>query len=229
MVEKKRTKVDTLIISDIHLGFKLCRARDLVRILDDYRFERLILNGDIFDDLNFNRLDSEHWEVLSLFRHLSKFCEVVWIIGNHDGRIEELSRLIGVKVHNDFMWLAGRKKCLAIHGHQYDRFMYKNRLLSQIAGRLFYFLHRFDGKNEQISNWIKKNSRSWLRMSEEVAAGAVKYAGERGASYVFCGHTHLARDEQFGAVHYYNSGAWVDHPSHLILIKGDAITLKLVR
>lgn len=229
MSVKHRTKVDTIIISDIHLGFKFSRAEKLIEVLDEYRFDRLILNGDIFDDLNFNRLNSEHWEVLSVFRHLSKFCEVVWIIGNHDGRIGELSRLIGVKVNSDYQWQAGKKKCLAIHGHQFDRFMYKNKLLSDFAGGVFYFLKRFEGKNEPLTHWIKKNNRSWLRMSDEVASGALKYAKAKGADYVFCGHTHISRKIEDVHIKYWNSGCWVEHPANLIILQGEEVTLKAIK
>jgi UDP-2,3-diacylglucosamine pyrophosphatase LpxH len=225
----RKTKVDTLIISDIHLGFKFSRVAKLIAVLDGYRFKRLILNGDIFDDLNLTRLNSEHWEVLSLFRHLSKYAEVVWVIGNHDGRADILSRLIGVNVHNDYVWSAGKKKCLAIHGHQYDRFISQNPIISGLASVLFYFLKRFEGKNEIITDWIKKHNRSWLRLSDEVASGAIKYAKTRGANYVFCGHTHLARKLELSGIKYWNSGCWVESPSHLITLKGEQVVLKAIR
>jgi len=229
MSNRGKIKVDTLIISDIHLGFKFSRVQKLITVLDGYRFKRLILNGDIFDDLNFNRLNSEHWEVLSLFRHLSKYAEVVWIIGNHDGRIDSLSRLIGVKVNNYYQWRAGKKKCLAIHGHQYDRFISRDPLVSGLAGGLFYFLKRFEGKNEVVTNWLKKHNRSWLRLSDEVALGAVKFARRRRTNYVFCGHTHLARQWEFNGIKYWNSGCWVEAPAHLITVKGEQVSLKVIK
>ena len=41
---------DTLILSDLHLGADMSRARDALRILRQLRYRRLILNGDIFAD-----------------------------------------------------------------------------------------------------------------------------------------------------------------------------------
>lgn len=224
-----KIKVDTLIISDIHLGFRYSRVAKLTETLERYRFKRLILNGDIFDDLNFNRLNSEHWDVLSLFRHLSKYSEVVWVIGNHDGRADILSRLLGVTVRNDYQWKVGRKKFLAIHGHQYDRFISDKPIIGNLAGNIFYFLKRFEGKNEALTRWISKHNRSWLRMSDEVAFGAIKYAKSKGADHVFCGHTHLARTLEIGGIKYYNSGCWVELPSHLITIKGSKVELKKIK
>jgi len=224
-----KIKVDTLIISDIHLGFKLSRVDKLTKVLFRYRFKRLILNGDIFDDLNFNRLDSEHWDVLSMFRHLSKYAEVVWVVGNHDGKADVLSRLLGVTVHNDYQWKVGRNKFLAIHGHQFDRFMSEDLFISNLAGNIFYFLKRFEGKNKILTRWISKHNRSWLRMSDEVAFGAIKYAKTKGANCVFSGHTHLARTLEIGGIKYFNSGCWVERPAHLITIKGDKIELVKIK
>ena len=47
---------DTLILSDLHLGSEVSRASDAVRMLKAASFNRLILLGDIFSDLNFRRL-----------------------------------------------------------------------------------------------------------------------------------------------------------------------------
>jgi len=55
---------DTLILSDLHLGSEMSRARDATRVLKENLFRRLILLGDIFSDLNFRRLTKEHWKLL---------------------------------------------------------------------------------------------------------------------------------------------------------------------
>jgi len=62
---------DTVLLSDVHLGTDICRAASLLKTLQGIRFKRLILLGDIFDDLNLKRLTSEHWEFLSHLRKLA--------------------------------------------------------------------------------------------------------------------------------------------------------------
>ena len=47
---------DTLILSDLHLGAEMSRAREALRGLQENRYRRLILLGDIFADLNLGRL-----------------------------------------------------------------------------------------------------------------------------------------------------------------------------
>ena len=84
--------VNTIVISDIHLGSEVARPQAVRDMLNIYDFNRLILLGDIFDDLNFTRLKKEHWGLLSDIRKLSNpkhMIEVIWVEGNHDeGLIE---------------------------------------------------------------------------------------------------------------------------------------------
>src|SRR6516225_4974103 len=93
---------DTIVISDVHLGSEVSRAGDALDLLQSVRFNRLILLGDMFADLNFGRLTKEHWKFLGYIRKLSNpkhQIEVVWVEGNHDlGLTEVMSHMVGVRV-----------------------------------------------------------------------------------------------------------------------------------
>ena len=65
-------KFDYLIVSDIHLGDKDCKADLLLKILKKQKAKNIIIAGDLFDHHNLHRLNKEHWKVLSKFRKLSK-------------------------------------------------------------------------------------------------------------------------------------------------------------
>src|SRR5262249_26248630 len=100
--------LDALVISDIHLGSETCQAKPLVELLQailDERIatRRLIINGDVFDSIDFRRLKKTHWKVLSQIRHLSDKIDVVWIAGNHDGPAEIVSHLLGVEVCEEYI------------------------------------------------------------------------------------------------------------------------------
>ena len=99
---------DTLILSDVHLGAEVSRARAATRMLQENSFRRLILLGDIFADLNFGRLKKEHWKFLGAIRKLSnpkRKVEVVWVEGNHDlGLTNVMSHLVGVRVFQEYSW-----------------------------------------------------------------------------------------------------------------------------
>ena len=117
---------NTLILSDLHLGAETSRAREATRVLKENRFQRLILLGDIFADLNFARLTKEHWKFLGYIRKLSnpkRKIEVVWVEGNHDrGLTNIMSHLVGVRVYQEYAWNYRGLRHIAIHGHQFDGF-----------------------------------------------------------------------------------------------------------
>ncbi|HUK25803.1 MAG TPA: UDP-2,3-diacylglucosamine diphosphatase [Terriglobales bacterium] len=205
---------DTLILSDVHLGSELSRAEDATRMLKQNRFRRLILLGDIFSDLNFRRLTKDHWKFLSYIRKLSnpkRGVEVVWVEGNHDqGLTEVMSHLVGVKVYQEYAWEFDGRGHLAIHGHQFDRFLVNNWLLSSVNTFIHLQIQKLDFKGKWFSRFVDRMGTHWLRLSEKVASGAIFHARLRHAQRIFCGHTHVAMRREQESIEYYNSGSWTD-------------------
>ncbi len=213
--------VDTLIMSDIHLGSEVSRSEEALEMLKQFSFTRLILNGDVFEDLNFKRLSKEDWKFLSFIRKLSghkRGVEVVWVAGNHDGIAEILSHLLGLEVYDEYLWDSEGEKYLAIHGHQFDKFLNENVVISAIACGFYKLFQRIDTDNQRVSRWMKNRSKTWLRVSEKIAADAIEYARTKGAKYVFCGHTHQSMQRTSGGITYTNSGCWTDVPSEFITV-----------
>ena len=205
---------NTLILSDLHLGAETSRAREATRLLKEMRFERLILLGDIFADLNFARLTKEHWKFLGFIRKLSnpkRKIEVIWVEGNHDhGLTDVMSHLVGVRVYEHYEWrYRGLRHC-AIHGHQFDGFQVNRIRLSRLGTSLYLLLQKLDFKSKPVTRFIDRLNTRWLRMSAKVAAGAIAYAKHREAGRIFCGHTHEAWHVRQDGIDYYNSGGWVD-------------------
>jgi UDP-2,3-diacylglucosamine pyrophosphatase LpxH len=213
---------DTLILSDLHLGSEVSRAEEALRMLRANRFHRLILLGDIFSDLNFGRLTKPHWKFLSYIRKLSnpkRGVQVVWVEGNHDhGLSNVMSHLVGVKVYQEYRWDFAGYRHLAIHGHQFDRFVVNNFLLSRLGSFFYLQLQKIDFKGKSFSRFLDRLNTRWLRLSSKVASGAIAHAGLRQADRVFCGHTHRALCRERDGVSYYNCGAWTDsHPTYLTI------------
>jgi UDP-2,3-diacylglucosamine pyrophosphatase LpxH len=219
---------DTLILSDLHLGADMSRARDALRVLRETQYRRLILLGDIFADLNFGRLKKEHWKFLGYIRKLSnpkRQVEVVWVEGNHDhGLTEIMSHLVGVRVYQEYQWEYQGMRHIAVHGHQFDTFSVKNVRLNYWFGTILYLqLQKWDTKNKALTRFLDRLGTRWQRLSEKVADGALAHARHEHAARIFCGHTHAAmhkRDEDHG-IDYYNCGAWIDaRPTYITV--GDA-------
>ena len=213
---------DTLILSDVHLGSEVSRAREATRMLRENRFHRLILLGDIFSDLNFRRLTKEHWKFLGYIRKLSnpkRGVEVVWVEGNHDqGLVDVMSHLVGVKAYQEYAWEFQGRRHVAIHGHQFDRFIVNNLLLSNLGSFLHLSLQKLDLKGKCFSRYVDRLHIRWLRLTQKVAAGALAHARFHQAERIFCGHTHVASREQREGIEYYNSGSWTDsRPTYITI------------
>jgi UDP-2,3-diacylglucosamine pyrophosphatase LpxH len=215
-------EVDTLIASDVHLGTDLSRPDALLATLQRYTFRRLILLGDILDDLNFSRLPRRHWELLAYLRTLcepERKIEVVWVGGNHDHLLSRLTHnFLGLPVHTRYQWRYEGKTFLAMHGHQFDSFIARHPLLTTGACFLYCTIQRLERNHHRLSHFLKHKSKTWLKVSELVAQGAVAYAVRRGADAIFCGHTHFSLSRMFGNVAYHNTGCWTEKPATFITI-----------
>jgi UDP-2,3-diacylglucosamine pyrophosphatase LpxH len=214
--------VDTVILSDLHLGSLTSRAREALELLQALSFKRLILLGDIFCDLNFGRLKKDHWKFLGYVRKLSnpkRRTEVVWVEGNHDcGLAQVMSHLVGVKVYQEYRWDFAGHKHLAVHGHQFDRFVINNVLLSSLSNLIYLQIQRLDFTQRRLARYLDRLSTRWLRMSSKVARGALAHAKASGADRVFCGHTHEMMEAHQDGVSYYNCGAWTNAQPSFITI-----------
>ena len=196
-------------------------------MLTQYMFNRLILLGDIFDNLNFARLKKDHWNLLSIVRKLSnpkRNMDVVWVEGNHDdGLAEIMSHLIGIEVHKEYIWELNGFRYLAIHGHQFDRFLNENVIISSIASFIYDRIQRWGSEKQTVARFLKSKSKGWLRLAKKVADGASEYARHKKANVVICGHTHQESKYEYPekGITYYNSGCWTDLPSSYIVIYED--------
>jgi UDP-2,3-diacylglucosamine pyrophosphatase LpxH len=217
---------DTLLISDVHLGSRVSLAAELLHLLKHSRFKRLILLGDIFQDLDFRRLTREQWKLIGYIRKLSnpkRGVEVVWVEGNHDAGISDvMEHLLGVQVYQEYTWEWEGKKCLAIHGHQYDAlWAHGVPLLGRIFTPIYLRMQHVDFLKKWLPRALDKLHTHWERLDRKVADGALRHAAHEGADLVFCGHTHQPYDEIRDGVHYYNTGDWTgEHGTYVALRNG---------
>lgn len=218
---------DTIVISDIHLGSPLCQAKELSEFLKHIRVKQLILAGDIFDDLKFNRLQHWHWEVLSRLRKISDHCHVIWIRGNHDTvSAPTLSHLLGVHVRNNYTWMSHGKKFYVVHGDRWDTFIYRHRRTTEFLTWIYNALMRINGvTTRKVSRWIKRRAKLLTRNSAAIQFSAVQFAREKQINAIFCGHTHTAMLTGIDGVLYGNDGTWQSDDPHFIGIRGTEVHL----
>jgi UDP-2,3-diacylglucosamine pyrophosphatase LpxH len=222
---------DTLILSDLHLGADMSRARDALQVLRKNHYRRLILLGDIFADLNFGRLKKEHWKFLGYIRKLSnpkRNVEVVWVEGNHDhGLADIMSHLVGVRVYQEYRWDYQGMRHIAVHGHQFDGFVVSNVRVSYLIGTLLYLqLQKLDSKNKIFTRFLDRLNTRWLRLSSKVADGALAHARRNQAARIFCGHTHAAMQKAKDGAEYFNCGSWIDANPTYISIDEEGVKIR---
>jgi len=225
--------LDAVIISDIHLGSENCQAKAcadfLQRILDgDIRTRCLIINGDVFDSIDFRRLKKTHWKVLSQIRHLSDKIEIIWIAGNHDGSAEIVSHLLGVTVVEEHILSSGGRHILVIHGHLFDDFIEDHPILTWFADCIYFVLQKLD-RSHYIARLAKRKSKIFVRCAEKIRRRARELAARRGCEAAICGHTHHAEASESTReepVAYYNSGCWTENPSTYLTIADGQVALK---
>jgi UDP-2,3-diacylglucosamine pyrophosphatase LpxH len=221
-----KKKTHTLIISDLHLGTSVSQPKKVLELLKSYSFRKLILLGDIFDSLDFRNIPESSLELISYIGKVAEEKKVRWVIGNHDqGLADTFASLMKVRIYEVYEWQMGEKKYLAIHGHQFDRFLINNGFLSYLATKIYNFVQKFDSDKKTFSHYLKRKSKGWLRLSSKVARSALRFGEKQGADYVFCGHTHKAMKKSLNGTKYYNSGCWTDTPCNYIAIDEDDIKI----
>jgi UDP-2,3-diacylglucosamine pyrophosphatase LpxH len=222
--------LDAIVISDLHLGSDNCQAKAaagfLQTILDgEIKTRRLIINGDVFDSIDFRRLKKTHWKVLSQIRHLSDKLEVIWIAGNHDGSADIISHLLGVTVVDECNLHSGTRNILIIHGHQFDNFITDHPFLTWLADSAYWLLQKID-RTHYIARFAKKRSKTFVRCATKIRTGATRHARDRHCDTVLCGHTHRAESApptDYNPVAYHNSGCWTELPPSYLTIRNGLI------
>jgi UDP-2,3-diacylglucosamine pyrophosphatase LpxH len=224
------TMADAIVISDLHLGSDNCQAEQLVHFLEQFHVgqrstQHLILNGDVFDSMDFRRLKKWHWRVLSQIRKLSDHVKITWIIGNHDGPADIVSHLLGVELADEYELVSGGKRMLFLHGHQFDEFTNHYPITGWFADWVYRCLQKLD-KSHEFAKWAKHKSKTFLRCSDKIEYDAVEYARTRGVDVVCCGHTHFPLEKQHGDVKYFNSGCWTEKPCHYLQIEDGRVQVR---
>ena len=222
--------LDAVIISDIHLGSDNCQAKALTHFLEriesgELPTAKLILNGDVFDSIDFRRLRKHHWRVLSLVRKLSDTLEIIWLTGNHDGASDVVSHLLGVTVLDDYVLETGGRRLLVLHGHRFDKFIDSHPILTRVGDCIYGVMQWLD-RTHAIARFAKSQSKIFLRCAQKIHDGAVELAKKLGCHGVCCGHTHQAKIDTGSGVDYYNSGCWTELPCSYLTVQDGFVRLE---
>ena len=207
-------------------------------MLEQWRFERLILLGDVFHDWSFRHLCADTWRLLAHIRSLSqrREAEIVWVLGNHDRHLAHLvARLIGVETTETFRWSYGGRSFVALHGDRFDSFVSNyvahRRLL---FSRAYAFTQRWLSRQRRVAQAARPGACR-LQQPERRRSRPVPAAmpASNAVDVIVCGHTHLRRSGRCStapgpsgaAIEYFNTGCWVDRPASFVTVGTGGVAL----
>jgi UDP-2,3-diacylglucosamine pyrophosphatase LpxH len=220
--------MNTLIVSDLHLGARNSRT-DLLTQLLTTSFDRLVLNGDVVDSPDLRRFRPCDWRVIDGLRAVGRSRELVMVRGNHDvpahgdaaRALTTVTGLLGTEPREEYELDVGGGRYLVLHGDRFDCTMN----LTWVGDVADVFYRGVQRVSRPAAHFLKVASKNVCGVAEAVQVGAVAYARERGFAGVITGHTHFHHDEHIDGLHFLNAGCWVDHPCTYVRVEGGTARL----
>jgi UDP-2,3-diacylglucosamine pyrophosphatase LpxH len=229
-----RIEVKTLVISDVHLGTKGSKAKELVRFLKQYKCSHLILNGDIVDGWQLKKSGKWKKKHTRFFKRLLTMMEddgtrVHYLRGNHDDFLDQILPLhIGnLSIQKDLIYESFGKKFFITHGDIFDSITSKFGWIAKLGDIGYTFLlwcnaryNLYRRKNGlpyySLSQVVKSKVKSAVSFIDDFEQTLSTIARDKGCDAVICGHIHTPAMKTINGIHYYNSGDWVETLSALV-------------
>ena len=232
--KRGRREARALFLSDIHLGLRQARVRELNEFLRGVEAGCIVLVGDIVDALSLARRafwSAEHTQVVrTLLARQRAGARLIYIPGNHDASLAMLAQMLQgqFEVHREWVHRTAQgARLLVMHGDQLDGAVvcppWLTRLgdaaheLTVAANHHVNNVRRALGKPYwPLAEYLKLRvgtSRRYIEQFEQLAA---HYALAHGYDGVICGHIHRASLQRIDGTLYANCGDWVESCSALI-------------
>lgn len=226
--------VRSLFLSDVHLGSLGCRSGALLQFLRCHQADHIYLVGDIIDIWMTREIQSwplEQAEVLTaLFNEASAGAQVVYLLGNHDSALRQLSGVSLGSIHiakECIHETADGRKILVTHGDQCDCFVVRYEWISRLAARAYHYItrlnlwinYRRDRRHlapVNICRRVRERSKAFSLRVSDYERLLVDYTRARGCEAVICGHVHQPDRRPIDGIEYWNCGDWVENSSAII-------------
>jgi len=230
-MQKKYYK--TIVISDVHLGIKSSKAKQVIKFLKNHSCDTLILNGDIVDGWELRRFGQ--WEKVhtKFFKYIMKLVaknktRIIYVRGNHD---DFLDQLLPFKMRNfslvrDFVLESNGKRYYVVHGDIFDSVTTKMRWLANLGSIgysvLLWINRHYNNYREKrnlpyysLSQKIKLKLKAAVSFIDDFEAHLCKAARAKKCEGIITGHIHKPDNKYIDGIHYLNSGDWVETMSAL--------------
>lgn len=206
---KQKIEVNTVILSDIHLGTADSKADEVVNFLKHVTCKKLILNGDIIDAWALQRggrWASSHSRVIRKILKISEknHTEVIYLRGNHDDILERFMPLAfgRIRMEKEHIHTSSNgKRYLVIHGDGFDSISTNHRWLATVGSVGYDFLLTINRLYNRIRAWrgmeyfslskrIKASVKSAVCFIDRYEELLQQLARQRMCDGIICGHIH---------------------------------------
>ncbi len=230
----KNAHYKTIVLSDIHLGTKNSKAKEVVRFLKTSTCGTLILNGDIIDGWQLRKGGKWKKKHTRFFRTVLKMMEknntrIIYVRGNHDDFMDNIVPFIFSKISivKDFIYKSNNKNFYVVHGDIFDAITTNLRWLAKLGDIGYTFLLWI---NKLYNNRRIKKGLPYFSLSQAIKSkvkGAVAYISDyekelvkiaqlKNCHGVICGHIHHPAISSYNGIIYMNSGDWVESLTALV-------------
>lgn len=228
-----KTNYKTIIVSDVHLGTKGSKAKEIARFLKQFHCDNLILNGDIIDGWQLKKSGSWKRKHTRFFNRVLKMMEnqstnVYYLRGNHDDFLDQILPLqIGrLQILADMTYESNGKTYFITHGDVFDSITTNLRWIAYLGDVGYTFLlwlnrvvnyYRFKKGLPyfSLSQFVKGKVKQAVSYVDDYETELAKMAKAKGCDGIICGHIHKAENRMIDGIHYLNSGDWVETMSAL--------------
>jgi UDP-2,3-diacylglucosamine pyrophosphatase LpxH len=228
-----KTNYKTIIVSDVHLGTKGSKSKEIARFLKQFHCDNLILNGDIIDGWQLKKSGSWKRKHTRFFNRVLKMMEsqstnVYYLRGNHDDFLDQILPLqIGrLQILADMTYESNGKTYFITHGDIFDSITTNLRWIAYLGdvGYTFllwlnrvvnYYRYKKGLPYFSLSQFVKGKVKQAVSYVDDYETELAKMAKAKGCDGIICGHIHKAENRMIDGVHYLNSGDWVETMSAL--------------
>lgn len=224
----------TIWISDIHLGYRDCKADYLLDFLSHIKCDTLYLVGDVIDLWALKRRfcwPAKHYQVMLKFYELAnKGMRVIYVPGNHDEPIRHFCGQqfgpIEIALEHEYTSADG-KRMLIMHGDAMDAYInlsWLTRFCGDMGYNLLLFINRWANHLRKwmgrpyfsLAGLIKSNIKGAKAAIETYQNEAMDEARRRGFDGVICGHIHYPALFEKEGIRYANTGDWIENCTALV-------------
>jgi UDP-2,3-diacylglucosamine pyrophosphatase LpxH len=230
----QKLRLRSIFLSDVHLGSRDCRARELLDFLSGVETDYLFLVGDIVDFWSLRRSfhwPQEHNDVLRMvLAKAREGTQVIYVPGNHDEDIREFcgSQFGNLKIRRKYVHsTADGRELLVMHGDEFDTAVKCSRWLARFGATAYELMMRINrGVNLcrrafgmpywSLATYVKQRLGNAVRYVAAFETAAAQAARSRKLDGIICGHIHRPGVREIEGILYCNDGDWVESCTALV-------------